>query len=176
MFAKYDVTTKTFGFYVEDHGDCVEINEEYHFNLILGQNSGKQIIPDENDYPVLKEETIQDIANQKLAEIQAEKCRVRDGGMIVDGILWDTDTSAISAYMQFMFKLQLNNAASVPNWKASTGVWTVMDGTVLTSLMAEWETLQTSAFNWQKEKEEEVELCLSENDIESLKEVVTVYS
>ncbi len=52
----YSKTTK--GFYgTEIHGtnipsDCVEITKEQHANLLNEQSQGKQIVPDQNGYPI----------------------------------------------------------------------------------------------------------------------------
>ena len=52
----YSKTTK--GFYcTEIHGtnipsDCVQITKEQHTNLLNEQSQGKQIVPDENGYPI----------------------------------------------------------------------------------------------------------------------------
>lgn len=58
----YSPSTK--GFYIEDiHGsnipqDCVEITVEKHLELMNGQSEGKEIVPDENGFPILKERII----------------------------------------------------------------------------------------------------------------------
>jgi hypothetical protein len=52
----YSKTTK--GFYCDEiHGtnipsDCVQITKEQHTNLLNEQSQGKQIVPDENGYPI----------------------------------------------------------------------------------------------------------------------------
>lgn len=49
------------GFFDETiHGDavpsdCVEVPQEEYQNLMLGQSSGKQIVPNSNGYPVLQD-------------------------------------------------------------------------------------------------------------------------
>lgn len=52
----YSKTTK--GFYCEEiHGtnipsDCVQITKEQHITLLNEQSNGKQIVPDENGFPI----------------------------------------------------------------------------------------------------------------------------
>lgn len=47
------------GFYVEDiHGDnipadCVPISKQYYEELLIGQQNGKIIVPDDKGYPIL---------------------------------------------------------------------------------------------------------------------------
>lgn len=92
---------------------------------------------------------------KKKEALQAEKCKVRDSGIVVDGTLFDTDHGAVAAYMQFYFELMGNPSAVVSDWKASSGVWVEMNGALLAKIMAGLRSMQKSVFSWQKEKEKE---------------------
>ena len=78
----YSKTTK--GFYCEEiHGtnipsDCVQITKEQHTTLLNDQSQGKQIVPDQNGYPIA---IIPPVAPPTWEQIKAQR----------DGLLKDSD-------------------------------------------------------------------------------------
>jgi len=93
---------------------------------------------------------------EKMLDIQRHKCLLRDGGVIIDGILWDTDSSAQGMYTQTMLMMQIDPTFVVPDWKASAGVYTEMSLPVLTSVLMEWKDFVSGLTTNQKKKEDEL--------------------
>lgn len=109
---------------------------------------------------------------EKLRKLQTEKIKIRDGGLILNNIKWDTDERAQAAYVKFFLKLQVNQEFIKPDWKASEGIWTEMNATVLNELSAALEQHETLLFTWQRNKEAEINAC---ETIEQLKQVSLSY-
>jgi len=103
----------------------------------------------------------------KRQEIQQEKCRRRDDGLVVDGIKFDTDPNAQTMYTQYMVALLMDNTYTVPDWKASDGVFVVMDGTLFMQIRAAWTAHISSLTTLQKAKDVEVVVLASLADVES---------
>lgn len=108
-----------------------------------------------------------------LEKVQAEKIRVRDGGLTLNGIKWDTDERAQAAYIKFFLKVTQDPTLTVTDWKASEGIWTEMNATVLNELSAALEQHETALFTWQRQKEAEINAC---ETIEELEGVCLVYT
>ncbi|MBU1002357.1 MAG: DUF4376 domain-containing protein [Proteobacteria bacterium] len=111
--------------------------------------------------------------NAKRQLIQAEKNRVRDGGFEVDGVLFDSDISARVSYSEIKAKLAVQPGYVVQNWKASTGIWVVMDAALYAQVEAAGEAHQLAVFNWQKARDAEVAAA---GDAAALEAVSTIYS
>ncbi|MBU1002803.1 MAG: hypothetical protein KKE73_09795 [Proteobacteria bacterium] len=109
----------------------------------------------------------------KLQLIQAEKNRVRDGGFEVDGTLFDSDISARVSYSEFKGKLTTHPGFVVQKWKASSGVWVVMDATLYAQVEAVGEAHQLTVFTWQAERDAEVAAA---GDAIALEAVSMIYS
>ena len=121
--------------------------------------------------------TLAQIALEKMAALQAEKVRIRDGGVVVDGTLFDTDESAMSAYTRTMlFLFSQNPTASIANWKASTGAWVTMTLPLLSSLVPVIAANETAAFAWQSARESEVNAAVADDNRAVLVAVSTTYS
>ena len=96
-----------------------------------------------------------------------EKKRVREEGIVVDGILFDTDIEARVSYIEFMLKLMLDPTYTVTDWKASDGVWVTMNKTLFEKLITVWETRLTSLFSFVKLKDAELKTKVSKEDIKA---------
>lgn len=103
------------------------------------------------------ERTLDEIKAEALAKIRAEKIRARDGGVLVGGVLFDTDSAARIAYAELALRLATNPDYAVDDWKASDGAWVRMDGALYGNLMAAGEAHVAAVFAWQRQKEAEVE-------------------
>ena len=94
----------------------------------------------------------------KKVELQTEKVRRRDAGIVIDGILWDTDANAQIMYTQFAtVGLGSDPAMVVVNWKASPGVFTAMSAAVIYSIIPRWIAHSSSITSTQKAKEIEID-------------------
>lgn len=80
--------------------------------------------------------------------IQAKKIDKRDGGFTVDGVLFDSDTNANMAYLNFNAKLATDPQFSTP-WKASDNTWVTMDAALFAKVSAAFEANNQGAFLWQ---------------------------
>jgi len=104
----------------------------------------------------------EEVKAAKLAAIQAEKARVRDGGVEVGGIVFDTDLSARMAYLELATELEADPTYTT-QWKANDdGDWVTMDGTLFTQLRSAGKTLMADAFAWQAARNAEVEAATAE--------------
>lgn len=101
-------------------------------------------------------QSVDAIIAAKSAAIQAEKCRVRDAGFLVDGVLYDSDQAARLAYMEFALSLAQDASYTQQNWKASEGVWVTMDALQFSKVKRAGETALAAAFDWQKARDAEL--------------------
>ena len=103
-----------------------------------------------------------------LEKVQAEKVKIRDGGLDLNETHWDTDERAQAAYIKFFLKASIDPTLTVTDWKASEGVWTEMNATVLKELSAALEQHETALFTWQRQKEAEINACETVEDLEAV--------
>jgi|GEM_PF-1374963 len=98
---------------------------------------------------------LDDVVATKMAAIQAEKCRVRDAGFMAGGVLWDSDQSARTSYLELAMRLQFSPALQVP-WKASAGVWVDMNANLYAQVDAAGTAHIQAVFSWQASRDAEV--------------------
>ena len=104
----------------------------------------------------------------KKIDLQAEKVRRRDAGIVINDILWDTDANAQIMYTQFAtIGLTADPAMVVENWKASPGVFTEMSAAVIYSIIPRWIALSSSITSTQKTKEIEIDALTTLADVEA---------
>lgn len=90
--------------------DAVEISDEQHANLIAGQTTGREIVPDESGFPALVSpmgptpEQVQaaNIANAKYI------------GVEFDGIMCSATTADQNGLMAVFLSIQIQGASFVP--------------------------------------------------------------
>ena len=134
--------------------DAIEITEEYYILLLEGQSSGKIIMPDVSGFPILQDQP-PPTKEQILIGVRKKKQEIRDNGMLVDGILFDTDQNARIAYSELQGKFLQNPEYVCENWKASDGVWLhKMDLALFTRVMEVGEQHLANVFKWQKDQED----------------------
>jgi len=104
--------------------------------------------------------TLAAVAAAKLASIQAEKCRVRDGGFFVGGVLFDSDQSARTSYLELVLRFQVEPGFST-RWKASAGVWVEMNAALFAQVQAAGTSHMQAAFTWQEARDAEVSAILA---------------
>lgn len=102
-----------------------------------------------------------------LIAIEAEKKQIKDGGFILDDILFDSDNAAQIAYLQVQVKLSLNPSYTT-QWKASSGVWVTMDVTLFAKIMTAIEEHSAKCFAWQEAKENEIAVCTTIEELEAV--------
>ena len=129
----------------------------------------------DNGWTVVDAEAVTNKMNElkasKLQAVQAEKVRVRDGGFLVAGVLFDSDISARTSYQELALRLSQNPAFET-QWKASQGQWVTMDAALYAQVMTAGEAHIAAVFAWQAAKEVEIGECQT---VEELEVVVTTY-
>ena len=129
----------------------------------------------DNGWTVVDAEAVTNKMNElkasKLQAVQAEKVRVRDGGFLVAGVLFDSDISARTSYQELALRLSQNPAFET-QWKASQGQWVTMDAALYAQVMTAGEAHMAAVFAWQAAKEVEIGECQT---VEELEVVVTTY-
>lgn len=117
------------------------------------------------------QEQLDTTLRDKLVEVQAEKVRVRDGGMLIDGVLWDTDSQAQAAYQRFFIGLSSNPGLVISNWKASREAVRTMDAQMFQKLMVAWQVHEAGCFAWQDQKDALLRSAHAGGNLEALKAV-----
>jgi hypothetical protein len=98
---------------------------------------------------------LESLITAKAAEVQTEKCRARDAGFRVDGVLFDSDQSARTAYLELADMLAAVPAYSTP-WKASPGAWVTMDAVLYAKVRAAGAAHVSACFAWQAVRDAEL--------------------
>ena len=113
-----------------------------------------------------KSEALAKALESKLLEIQREKCKVRDAGVTVGGVLFDTDSAAQGMYTQTLMMMQMMPGFVVEGWKASAGIYVDLDQTLLMGVLMSWKELINALTLKQAEKEAEVQALESSEAVE----------
>ena len=113
--------------------------------------------------------TIEEAKAAKLAAIQAEKTKARDGGFMVNGTLFDSDEAARVAYLELAMKLQADPEFSTA-WKASDGAWVTMNAELFSQVYAAGANHIAACFAWQGAREAEVAAAESVEAVELVSE------
>jgi len=113
------------------------------------------------------------LALEKLGAINNGKNTALDGGFTHNGVLFDSDSKARLAYLEFAHKLSTSPLYSTP-WKASTGQWVTMDATLFSALQPAYEQHIQACFAWQAAREMEVAAAVSAGSIEGVQAVEEV--
>lgn len=111
----------------------------------------------EEDAAINPSELFDILKKAKLADVQTEKCRVRDSlcYITVEGVEvpFDADAGAMAAYIQHKI---CNPGLYVTDWKASTGVYVTMTDAVLLDLQEKLTARTIAVTSWQRAKEAEI--------------------
>ena len=108
-----------------------------------------------------------DLAKKDVySAIQTEKKQVRDGGVTIDDVLFDTDVNARISYQEFQSGLSADASYTVNAWRASNGNFVVMESGLFSQVITASETLRTAVFEWQKAKEAEVSAATTLAELE----------
>lgn len=135
-----------------DNGDTIVIRED--------DPRVRQLLGDTPITPAAGP-SLSEVATTRLAAIQVEKCRARDGGFLVDGVLFDSDQAARTAYLELALRFQVEPTFST-RWKASSGVWVTMDATLFGRIQEAGTVHIQAAFAWQEARDAEVAAILAQ--------------
>jgi hypothetical protein len=98
--------------------------------------------------PVLQAESWR---QQLAASAQLKKTAKYTNGILVNGVLFDSDDTAYGAYMGHQIMLMVEGPDYVvPDWKASDGVWVDMTAALFAQVMAVYMSTKSGAFTWLK--------------------------
>lgn len=104
---------------------------------------------------------------KKLSELQQEKRRRRDSGMVIGGILFDTDANADTKYTKMLLACQISPTYTIPDWKASDGVFVEMTASLVLQVMQTFGVYESALTSKQKQKVEEINALSTIEDVES---------
>lgn len=116
------------------------------------------------------EPALEEVKAAKLAAINNAKNVALDGGFVHGVVLFDSDSKARLAYLEFAFKLGQSPEYST-TWKASTGQWVTMDAALFTALQPAYESHISACFAWQAAREMEVAAAQTVAEVEAVSEV-----
>ena len=103
----------------------------------------------------------------KILDIQEKKKELRDAGIFIDGVLYDTDQSAQVMYTQFLLALTTDPTYKIEEWKASGESFVVMDLAKILQIKDMWSTFCTSLHAVQSQKNAEVAALSTIEEVES---------
>lgn len=138
----------------EEEIEVVDLTEEEFAAALAAQNAP----------------TLEQARAAKLAAIQAEKNRARDGGFPVGGVLFDSDAGARLAYLELENKLS-SDPTFTTSWKASDGVWVTMDAMLYAQVKAAGTAHISACFAWQAAREAEVAAAQTIAEVEAVSAV-----
>jgi len=124
----------------------------------------------EHDAAWVEEQAITKLAQAKVdkkIDLQAEKVRRRDAGIVIDGILWDTDANAQIMYTQLMVAMVMDPSLYIDPWKASAGVYTRLDAAKFQQIRTAWTILSSAITATQEAKEAEINTLMTLADVEA---------
>lgn len=111
--------------------DAVEITAEQHTALMQAQSDGKQIVADDNGYPIAIDPPVP--ARTKaalLSDVAAKRWQVETGGIVIAGHPIATDRESVSQLNGSYGSLKNGLIADTP-WKAADGSFTLVTLTEL---------------------------------------------
>lgn len=108
---------------------------------------------------------IDGLKDQKRTEMAAKKNAIRDGGFEVNGVLWDSDYNARTAYNELRFQFFANPAYTVENFKVSEGNWITMTKDAFDVAQTIGTQTIENAFTTYKEKLIEIENAQTAQDV-----------
>ena len=114
--------------------------------------------------------TLADAKAAKSTAVQAEKVRVRDGGFLVGGVLFDSDAGANVAYLNYFTRVSADPSYVVANWKASAGVWVDMNATLFAQVSSAFGANSEAAFNWQAARDAEIAAATTVEQVQAVSE------
>ncbi len=100
--------------------------------------------------------------------VQAEKKNVRDGGVTVDGTLFDTDAMARISYQEFAGKVAADASYTDPSWRASKGVFVTMDAALYAKVSAACEQLLANVYAWQNQQDALVDAATTQEQLDRI--------
>lgn len=99
--------------------------------------------------------SLDDRIASKSAAIQTAKCRIRDAGYDVNGVHFDSDHAARTAYLELAMEIAADPAYST-DWKASPGKWVTMNAALFAAVKTAGAEHMAAVFGWQAARDAEL--------------------
>lgn len=119
------------------------------------------------------EPALEDIKAAKLAAIRAARTAAEHGGMMHDGVMFDSDERARAKYGETRDVFALMPEMVVEGWKASDGqdgmgVYVTMTKALLDALTLAGAAHDKACFDWERDRQAEVAAAMAlENEAEA---------
>ena len=116
---------------------------------------------------------VSEIAAQKIAAIRASRHAVEFGGMVHDGVMYDSDATARAKYGETRDVFALMPDLEIEGWKASDGpdglgVYVTMTKALLDALTLAGAAHDKACFDWERDRQAEVAAAMAlENEAEA---------
>lgn len=116
---------------------------------------------------------VSEIAAQKIAAIRAARHAVEYGGMVHDGVMYDSDATARAKYSEASRVFDLMPELQIEGWKASDGpdgmgVYVTMTRDLLDALTLAGAQHDAACFAWERARQAEVaEAMALEDEVEA---------
>lgn len=115
------------------------------------------------------EPSMEEIKAQKLAAIRSARHAVEYGGMVHDGVMYDSDATARAKYGETRDVFALMPEMVVDGWKASDGpdglgVYVTMTKDLLDALTLAGAAHDKACFDWERDRQAEVAAAMALED------------
>jgi hypothetical protein len=126
------------------------------------------------------EPSLEEVKAQKLAAIRAARHAVEFGGIMHDGVMYDSDATARAKYGETRDVFALMPEMVVEGWKASDGpdglgVYVTMTKALLDALTLAGAAHDKACFDWERDRQAEVAAALAlENEADARAAVAAV--
>lgn len=116
---------------------------------------------------------VSEIAAQKIASIRAARHAVEFGGIMHDGVMYDSDATARAKYGETRDVFALMPEMVVEGWKASdgpdgVGVYVTMTKELLDALTLAGAAHDKACFDWERDRQAEVAAAMAlENEADA---------
>jgi hypothetical protein len=121
--------------------------------------------------------SLEDAKAAKLARIRAARHAVEYGGMMHDGVMYDSDATARAKYSETARVFDLMPEMVVEGWKASDGqdgqgFYVTMTQALLDALTLAGAQHDAACFAWERERAAEVAAAETVEEVEAVSEVM----
>lgn len=124
------------------------------------------------------EPTLEEVKAAKLTRIRAARHAVEFGGMVYDGVMYDSDATARAKYGETRDVFALLPEFEIEGWKASDdpgaglGIYVTMTKALLDALTLAGAQRDGAAFAWEQARQMEVAAAQTVEEVEAVSDVV----
>jgi len=123
------------------------------------------------------EPSLEEVKAAKLSRIRSARHAVEFGGMMHDGVMYDSDATARAKYSETARVFGLMPGLEIEGWKASDGpdgqgVYVTMTKTLLDALTLAGAQHDAACFAWERARAAEVAAAETVGEVEAVSEVM----